>query len=265
MFHHVNRHARDFVTVHTATFEAMMERLHREGYTTLSSEQFRRFKLGLQKVPPKTVLLTFDDAWLDVYLEAFPILQRYGFQFTVFAVSDWTEASSRNPRRADPPGFPLHSEAKKFIGTSHVGEVICSWEDLEAMLKSGLCSIENHTASHRMEKDLRSDIQKGREAIQKNLGVSGNQLCWPHGRHDRRSLALARELGIDITYLVRRGVNLPRLCNHKVKRFTVKDKDADWLLRQLQIFSRPVYGYLYSRIKPDQRKQRWPFNKISRP
>ena len=61
----------------------------------------------------------------------------------------------------------------------------------------------------RREGDIREDVVEGRRAIQEALGVPANQLCWPYGKHTRQGLSIARELGIDITYLVRRGVNLP--------------------------------------------------------
>lgn len=261
MFHHVNENENDSVTVSLKNFEAMMAMLSREGYTTLSSEEFHRFKLGTQKVPKKSVLLTFDDGWLDNFACAYPVMERYGHKFTVFVVSQRTELASRNRRDKIPLGFPRHAEALRLIDSSHAGQVVCNWEDLKSMVESGLCSIENHTATHAAPgTDIRSDIEKGREAIRAALGVDANQLCWPKGRHDSRSLAIARELGIDITYLVRRGVNLPVLWTMKIKRFTVEDRDEKWLKRQLEIFSRPIYGYIYSRIKPDRLKlkiRRW--------
>jgi peptidoglycan/xylan/chitin deacetylase (PgdA/CDA1 family) len=258
MFHHVNEHERDFITVSVENFECMMAMLSREGYKTLSSEEFRRYKLGTEKVSKKSVLLTFDDAWLDIFVHAFPVMQQYGHKFTVFVVSDLTERASRYSRTTVPRSFPSHGEAERLLDSPRIGEVICGWDHLKTMLESGLCSIENHTASHLAPGvDLRSDIERGRSAIQKTLGVPANQLCWPKGKHDAHSLAIARELGIDITYLVRRGVNLPRLWTMKIKRFTVEDRDEKWLRRNLEIFSRPLYGYLYSRIKPDRLKRKW--------
>lgn len=257
IFHHVNGNAGDYLTVSTDKFKSMMSMLKREGYTTLSSEEFRRYKLGLGQVPRKSLLLTFDDAWLDVYVYAFPILREYDFKFTIFVVSDWVSLASRQPRSSDPVSFPSHRVAESFVDTPRVSEVLCNWDDLRLMLQSGLCSIENHTASHGRRGDVRRDVAEGRQAIRNALGVPANQLCWPYGKHSREDLRIARELGIDITYLVRRGVNLPRYFTMRIKRFNVEDCKASWLKRQLDIFSRPLYGYLYSRAKLDRWKRRW--------
>ena len=258
MFHHVNEHKQDFITVSVENFKSMMAMLSREEYRTLSSEEFRRYKLGIEKAPKKSVFLTFDDAWLDVFVHAFPVMRQYGHKFTVFVISDLTALASRYLRKTTPRSFPGQSEAERLLDSPRIGEVVCNWDDLKTMLDSGLCSIENHTASHGAPgADVRSDIERGRTAIREALGVPANQLCWPRGKHDAHSLAIARELGIDITYLVRRGVNLPRLWTMKIKRFTVEDEDAEWFKRTIELFSRPVYGYLYSRIKPDRLKRKW--------
>lgn len=257
MFHHVNENAKDYITVSIEGFSDMMAMLSREGYTTLSSEEFRQYMLGLRKVPRKSVLLTFDDGWLDVFVHAFPIMEKHGHKFTVFVISDWVDKAGQNPRSTVPDAFPLHEEAMRLTGTLRACEVACCWEDLKTMLAGGLCSVENHTAGHGQNRDVRADIEKGRRAIQSNLGVPGNQLCWPFGRHSAQSLSIAKDLGIDITYLVRTGVNLSGFFASKVKRFTVKDHDGAWLKRHLELYSRPLYGYLYSRVKPYRIKEKW--------
>ena len=252
MFHHVNENAGDSLTVSVDNFKNMMEMLHKENYTTLSSEEFFQYKTGTLRVPPKSVLLTFDDGWLDVFVHAFPIMKFYGHKFTVFVVSDRTEAAEKNRRKGIPDSFPLHGEASRLVNSGCPEEVVCNWDDLRAMLDSGLCSLENHTASHGQGRDVRADIERGRAAMQARLGIAANQLCWPRGKHDGHSMEVARELGIEMTYLVRRGINVPRLWTMKIKRFTVDDQSAEWFKKQLDIFSSPIYGYIYSRIKPDR-------------
>jgi len=171
MFHHVNEHSGDFITVSTANFEKMMTMLAHENYATLSSEQFLLYKLGIVSVPRKSVLLTFDDAWLDTYINAFPIMRRYGHQFTIFVVSDRTSASSQFERSGNPASFPKHAVAERLLDSPGIGEVVCNWKDLSDMLDSGLCSIENHTATHGKTQNLDFDIARGREEIRKVLGA----------------------------------------------------------------------------------------------
>jgi biofilm PGA synthesis lipoprotein PgaB len=49
-------------------------------------------KLGLS-IPPKTVVLTFDDAYRSIYTEAFPLLKEKGWPFTVFVTTKYISDS----------------------------------------------------------------------------------------------------------------------------------------------------------------------------
>ena len=258
MYHHVNHNAGDFITVSVKNFRRQMEWLKRDNYETLSAEKFLAALRGEYRPAPRSFVLTFDDAWLDVHTFAFPILRELGHHFIVFTISNWTDRASEQPFHATTEAaVPTHEAASKLIKEKRAHEVICSWEHLREMQASGLCSIENHSASHRhatqiAPEALREDLLRCREAIQNQLHRDSLHLCWPRGSHNAQTLALARELGMATTYLVRRGVNLVGGGSFAVKRFTVEDRDEMWLERQLRIFSNPLFGVLYARLKPDR-------------
>lgn len=203
-------------------------------------------------------MITFDDAWLDVHAHAFPILQEFGHKFIVFTVSGWTEQASQQAVATKIDGeFPKHRAAEKLLKENRAGEVICSWRHLREMQDSGLASIENHSATHRDAVQLaagalREDLLRCQTAIHENLGRASRHLCWPYGRHNSAAMRLAHELGFGATHLTRRGVNLAGGKTFAVKRFTVEDRGEIWLKRQLAIFSNPVAGFLYARLKPDR-------------
>ena len=258
MYHHVNHHAGDFITVSVEKFRRQMEWLRRENYLTLDAETFSRALRGEFLPPLRCFVITFDDAWLDVYAHAFPILKKFGHKFIIFTVGDWTEQASQKGNSAGANGeFPLHLAAERFVRENRAGEVICSWRHLREMQDSGLASIENHSATHGdatklTASALREDLLRCRSAIRENLGRESRHLCWPYGRHNSATLRLAHELDFDVTYLTRRGVNLAGGKTFAVKRFTVEDRDENWLQKQLAIFSNPVAGFLYARLKPDR-------------
>ncbi len=257
MYHHVNRNAGDFITVSIDNFRRQMQWLHQENYETLSAEKCLAALRGEYRPSPRSFVITFDDAWLDLYAFAFPILREYGHHFILFTVSDWTDQASGQPSKM-PVGdyFPTHEEAKKILNAGRAHEVICTWEQLGEMQASGLCSIENHSATHRhatelTPDELRGDIRRCGAAIQHQLGRESQHFCWPRGRYSADTLAIARETGLATTYLVRRGVNLVGGRSFAVKRFTVHDYDELWLKKQLRIFSNPISGLLYARLKLD--------------
>lgn len=258
MYHHVNNSGDDFITVSVKNFQRQMAWLHREGYETLDADALLAVLRGERKPARRTMVLTFDDAWLDIYVHAFPVLKQFGHKFIVFAVSDWTEQASQTEwPTAGNPVFPRHRAAEQLVAGGRAHEVICSWQHLREMQASGLASIENHTATHPRAANLSADVLREElrrcgSAIRENLGRDSRHLCWPYGSHSAATLRVARELGFATTYLVRRGVNLAGGGTFAVKRFTVIDRDEAWLQQQLGIFSNPIKGLLYARLKPDR-------------
>ena len=254
MYHHVNDHPDRYLTVSIKNFIDQMEFLYREGYTTLSSNEFRAYKKGLARFPRKSVLLTFDDAWLDIFVNAFPIMRQYNIKFTVFVISERTDRASRFGATNTTNLFPSHHEAETVAETASAHSVVCSWNNLREMIDTGLCSVENHTATHGKLNNIRDDILKGKQQIESTLGVATKQLAWPRGKYVREKIKVVKELGIDVAYTTRRGTNLPFFGSLKVKRFTVDDHGALWLERYLKVFSSPILSFVYARLKPDRRK-----------
>jgi len=64
-------------------FEQRLEMLRRGGYTVLPlAEGLQR--LYRRDLPPKSVVITFDDGTHDFYARAYPIVKRYGYPVTVY-------------------------------------------------------------------------------------------------------------------------------------------------------------------------------------
>lgn len=73
MYHHVSP-AAGAVTVSPVHFADQMAMLAREGYTTLGARAFSEFLAG-KPVPAKSVVLTFDDGYLDNWFTRIRCLQ----------------------------------------------------------------------------------------------------------------------------------------------------------------------------------------------
>ena len=64
--------------------------------------QVEAFLLHGTPLPRRSLLITFDDGYLDNYVYAWPILRKYGHKGVVFAVTDaWQKASGPRPTLAD--------------------------------------------------------------------------------------------------------------------------------------------------------------------
>ncbi|MBW2610580.1 MAG: polysaccharide deacetylase family protein, partial [Deltaproteobacteria bacterium] len=61
-----------------------MKFLYENGYQTVNLKEAICYLSGVKKLKEKTVVITFDDGFRDLYTEAFPVLNSYGFSATVF-------------------------------------------------------------------------------------------------------------------------------------------------------------------------------------
>ncbi|MCL6452699.1 MAG: polysaccharide deacetylase family protein [Alicyclobacillus sp.] len=116
-------------------------------------------------LPPRPVVLTFDDGYESMYTKVLPLLEKYGFQATFFVVSGFTHANpAENNRR-----FP----------TLTVSE-------LKALNQSPLVDIEDHTEHHQDLSKLSTSQQQteilGDAAFLQNLtGHPIRYFCYPDG------------------------------------------------------------------------------------
>lgn len=92
MYHMVDTDVppRDLITLHLTViapaFEAQLKLLRGAGYRPLSLDDVWGGLNG-RTPPPRGIVLTFDDGYLDNYTVAFPILKKYGWTGTFFVVT----------------------------------------------------------------------------------------------------------------------------------------------------------------------------------
>ncbi len=114
-------------------FIQQLDYLQQQGYTTISIRDFLRAKKGLQELPEKPVILTFDDGYESNYTELLPILEQRGLKATVFMVGN-------------------------DIGKKNY----MSWQQLKDMENRGI-EIGSHTANHLPLTEMPAD--KAREEV----------------------------------------------------------------------------------------------------
>ena len=117
-------------------------------------------------LPEKAVAITFDDAYLSIYENAFPRLQARNWPFTVFVNT-------------------------KAVDERH--NVVMSWDQLREMQNHGGL-IANHTQSHpylieppknsQLTDWLDMEINGAEQRLQKELGSSHKMLAYPYGEYD---------------------------------------------------------------------------------
>jgi peptidoglycan/xylan/chitin deacetylase (PgdA/CDA1 family) len=250
MYHHVSSHKGALVTITPENFESHIKYLTDEGYKTLTLEEFAQFKKGELELPKKSVLITFDDGWIDNRLVAYQILKKYGAKAAIFVVTDWVERASEGKRASDDIYIPNHREGKK-LAYEEPSAAVVNWDDLVSM--SDVFSVGSHSNAHDNEElgmdEWRDDLAFSKALIKNRLGFESKHLCWPRGNYTEGLVDLAQSLGFETLYTTKRGVNLADGDTSEIKRISVKDKDAKWLKSALRLYSSPILGGLYARFK----------------
>jgi peptidoglycan/xylan/chitin deacetylase (PgdA/CDA1 family) len=262
MYHHVGPHP-GTVTVSPETFEAQMAQLARAGYQALAADAFLEFIEGRRRLSGRDVLITFDDGYLDNYVYAYPVLQRYGLKATIFAI---TGRVGDGPARAHAgdgaplPPTPDHRACKAALAENRMDDVMLRWSEIEAMEASGTVEVHSHTHSHqrwdRMYADaaqrvhaVTADLASSREILAKRLGKDSRHLCWPWGYFEPAYQEAATRLGFRAQYTVERGVNVAGGDPRHIARIVIKDRAGRWFAVRLCIYQNALLGRLYGRMR----------------
>lgn len=143
LYHRVGPESDD-LTISIKRFDEDMDYLSREGYHTVSLDQIRRHIAGLQQLPERAVLITFDDGYLDNYTNAFPILLNYGLQASFYIITGMTGQSHRMSaaqiREMQSAGmsFGSHTVTHRSLATLASGEAAAELKDSKTTLEQML-------------------------------------------------------------------------------------------------------------------------------
>lgn len=92
------------------------------------------------------------------------------------------------------------------------------------------------------------EIAGGKEELEAVLGQPVRTLCWPWGEHCDEAQKLALDAGFELFFSTSEGANPPARTTD-VHRFKAKDKSGGWLANRIRLYSRPVIGNLYAKMR----------------
>jgi peptidoglycan/xylan/chitin deacetylase (PgdA/CDA1 family) len=130
--------------------------------------------------------VTFDDGYLDTFLNASPILARLGLPFTVCVTPGLLDA----------------------------GRPYLFWPELRELERTRGCEIGAHGLTHArldaLDDDaLARELSESRRRLEEAVGRSVRVMTWPHGAASRRTSAAAQAAGFSRAGCSLYGVNAP--------------------------------------------------------
>lgn len=182
MYHSVAPYQLDpyLVTVRPERFDQQMRWLRQRGRRGVSVRELLQARPGGSG--PALVGLTFDDGYADFAEYALPLLQRYGFSATVFAIAGLL--GSENGWDAEGP--------RKALMTA---------DQLRSVAAAGI-EIGSHGLSHSslpsaVDAEVTSEIEESRRILQEVSGQDVGGFCYPYGHLDSRSVRGVRAAGYE--------------------------------------------------------------------
>lgn len=260
MYHHVSP-VDGMITVSTANFEHQLKWLKSHGYHSLTCDEFAGHLEG-RPVQPRSVLITFDDGYLDNWVYAYPLLKQYGFKGVVFLVTSWIGDGPVRPHLGQNalPETPSHRDCEERIEQGRADEVMLRWSEIEAMRADGTFEFHSHTHTHTRwdlgpDKDnknahMAAELEASRAVLQERLGSVSQHFCWPQGYFDPDYVKLAQQAGFRYLYTTKAfGQNRPGTDPAHIYRFAVRNTTGQSVGRRIRVAAHPVIGPLFNRYK----------------
>ena len=237
-YHDVEDDAADqrYLSVRTSALNEQISWLLHNGYHAISVQDILDAHDGKKTLPPKAVLLSFDDGYSSFYTRVWPLLQAWNVPALWAPVGSWVDTPE--------------NQKVNFGGLMTPRDRFATWDMVRELSRSPLIEIGSHTwASHygipanpqgsrepaianrfydkatgRYETDrqfnqrIGDDVRKVTEKITQVTGKAPRAWVWPYGAANGTSLAIARQQGYELAITLEDGLgnvqelgNIPRL------------------------------------------------------
>lgn len=176
-----------------AAFETQMRLLRLAGYATPAPGEYLKARLGAPAdLPPKPVLITFDDAFESVLTRALPVLRKNGFSAAVFMVASafggsafWDGESRESPNRLlDAAGL------KELLGAGWtIGSHGVTHSDFRRLPAAGMAE----------------EASRSKTALESALGSAVAWFAYPYGGYTEEAKRAVSGAGYELAFATEKG------------------------------------------------------------
>lgn len=171
----------EHLSVTPEVFEEQLKVLQQENFTTVTLDDLVSSWESKTNLPPKPVILTFDDGYDDFYLNAFPLLKKYNMKATAYIV----------------PGF---LDKPRYMTTNQIKELSLS----------PLITIAAHTMNH---PDLRQldkkktlqEIIESKGYLEQLIGKKVDHFAYPFGKFTEEAMKAVKVAGFKTAVITQYG------------------------------------------------------------
>lgn len=200
----------DGLAVSTAHLAAHFGWLRANGYTPVSLDDIEAARRGARSLPPRPVLLSFDDGLESFHDHVLPLLQRFDYPAVFAVVTRWIE-NDFDPDRPRPyPGRDFASakqlreiadsglvEIASHSHDSHRGVLANPQGNRQAALVTRAWDPArgDYETEQQYRARVRADLARSAELIERYTGRRPRTMVWPYGEYGETAWDVARDLG----------------------------------------------------------------------
>lgn len=216
MYHKIDGRPGNPPAVPPALFAEQMAFLREHRYAVVSLDAVVSHYREAAPLPPRAVLLTFDDGYRDNLEHALPVLREHGFPAVLFVPVGFVGSSRPLP----------HDERLAAAG---VANPVLGWDEL-AELERGGVSVESHGVSHQVlaglgDAEAAREIEESKAALEERLGRPVRAFAYVKGgaaHYGPRDVELVRRAGYELAFATRTGANGPGADPLRLRRYNVE-------------------------------------------
>ena len=176
MYHDVLEEKEVFFDVTIEELQEHFARIEEEGLTPITFEQLEYHLRTGAPLPPKPVLLTFDDGYEGHYTHVYPLLKEYQYPavFSIFTGKMDGEVAGRSTM---------------------------TWEQAQEMAADPLITIASHGVMHppdlrqMNDEELQREVFESKSRLEEKLGIPIRYFTYPVGHYDDRVAQAVTDAG----------------------------------------------------------------------
>lgn len=153
-------------------FQAQMDWLHASGFHTVTFNHMRAYFAGIEALPSRPIVITFDDGYRDLYTTAFPILQAHGFTAVAYIVTGFVDR-------------PEYVTRAQVIEMDHAGIEIASH------------TVNHADLSHTSFGSTMNEVVQSKRWLEQLVGHLVLDFAYPSGKFNSRAIEAVRQAGYD--------------------------------------------------------------------
>jgi len=208
MYHHIHPTQKGSAIIPPKLFTEQIDYLQKKGFHFITLKEFRDF-LGGASVPPKAVLVTFDDGYESFYQYAYPELKKRSVPAVNFVITAYTDHN-----RNSVLGHLTSKQIREMTTETNFIDMQCHTNMLHykqpgarTSALSGPIEIKGKKETEEQyKKRIEADIKACTESLQASSDKTIDALAYPYGLRSKTAIEVLKAEGYTMAFTTEGGM-----------------------------------------------------------